>query len=220
MVGCLVDATVCPLASIAEFVTDRQVQSGLLRDQLAHAQLRMKQHADLHRTDVEFQVGDQVLLKLQPYAQTSVVNRPFPKLALKYYGPFSVLERVGATAYKLDLPPASLIHPTFHVSQLKPFRPDYTPVYTDLPSQVDLQASDVLPEKVLSRRLVKKGNAAVPQVLIKWSNIPEASATWEDFYVIKDRFPTALAWGQAGSSAGGDVMPQEDTSHEGESVQV
>ena len=67
---------------------------------------------------------------------------------------------------------------------------------------------------------MKKGNAAVPQVLIKWSNIPEASTTWEDFYVIKDRFPTALAWGQAGSSAGGDVMPQEDTSTEGESVQV
>ena len=183
------------------------MQSGLLRDQLAHAQLCMKQHADLHRTDVEFQVGDQVLLKLQPYA--SVVNRPFPKLALKYYGPFSVLERVGATAYKLDLPPASLIHPTFHVSQLKPFRPDYTPVYTDLPSQVDLQASDVLPEKVLSRRLVKMGNAAVPQVLVKWSNIPEASATWEDFYVIKDRFPTALAWGQAGSSAGEMSCPRK-----------
>jgi len=220
MVGSLVDATVCPPASIAEFVTGRQVQSSLLRDQLARVQLRIKKHADLHRTDVEFQVGDQVLLKLQPYAQTSVVNRPFPKLALKYYGPFSVLERVGASAYKLDLPPASLIHPTFHVSQLKPFRPYYTPVYTDLPSQVDLQASDVLPEKVLSRRLVKKGNAAVPQVLVKWSNIPEASATWEDFYVIKDRFPTALAWGQAGSSAGRDVMPQEDTSTEGESVQV
>ena len=71
---------------------------------------------------------------------------------------------------------------------------------------MDLQASDVLPEKVLSRRLVKKGNAAVLQVLIKWSNIPEASATWEDFYVIKDRFPTALAWGQAMSQGGEDVM--------------
>jgi len=88
MVGGLVDATVCPPASIAEFVTDRQVQSGLLRDQLARAQLRMKQHTDLHRTDAEDQVGDQVLLKLQPYAQTSVVNRLFPKLALKYCGPF------------------------------------------------------------------------------------------------------------------------------------
>jgi len=72
----MLDATVKPPASIAEFVIDRQLQCGLLRDQLARAQLRMKQNADRKRTDVEFQVGDQVLLKLQPYVQTSVASRP------------------------------------------------------------------------------------------------------------------------------------------------
>ena len=125
-------------------------------------------------------MGDQVLLKLQPYVQTSVASRPFPKLALKYYGPFAVLERVGAVAYKLALPPDSLIHPTFHVSQLKPFRPDFTPVYSTLPSSVDLHTVELEPEQVLERRLVKKGNAAIPQVLIKWTRLPATSATWED----------------------------------------
>ena len=176
----MLDATVKPPASIAEFVIDRQLQCGLLRGQLARAQLRMKQNADRKRTDVEFQVGDQVLLKLQPYVQTSVASRPFPKLALKYYGPFAVLERVGAVAYKLALPPDSLIHPTFHVSQLKPFRPDFTPVYSTLPSSVDLHTVELEPEQVLERRLVKKGNAAIPQVLIKWTRLPATSATWED----------------------------------------
>jgi len=212
MVGAMVEATVKPPASIAEFVLDRQLQSSLLRDNLARAQLRMKQAADCKRTDVEFHVGDQVLLKLQPYAQSSVVNRPFPKLALKYYGPFSVLERVGAAAYKLDLPPDSLIHPTFHVSQLKPFRPDFTPVYSKLPSLIDLHSVDVEPVQVLDRRLVKKGNTAIPQVLIKWDKLPEASTTWEDYYVVKERYPTAPAWGQASSSAGGAVMPRASTS--------
>jgi len=161
MVGALVDTTVSSPASIAEFVTDGQLQSSLLREQLAQAQLRMKQKADRHRSDLEFQVGDQVLLKLQPYAQSSLVNRPFPKLAFKYYGPFFVLEHVGATAYKLELPSDSLIHPTFHVSQLKSFHPDFTPVYSDLPSQLDLQAMDVVPEQVLARRLGKKGNTTI-----------------------------------------------------------
>jgi len=207
-VGAMLDATVKPPASIAEFVIDRQLQCGLLRDQLVRAQLCMKKNADRKRTDVEFQVGDQVLLKLQPYVQTSVASRPFPKLALKYYGPFAVLERVGAVAYKLALPPDSLIHPTFHVSQLKPFRPDFTPVYSTLPSSVDLHSVELEPEQVLERRLVKKGNAAIPQVLIKWTRLPAASATWEDYNVVKARFPAAPAWGQASSSAGGDVMPQ------------
>jgi len=76
MVGAMLDATVKPPASIAEFVIDRQLQCELLRDQLACAQLRMKQNADRKRTDVEFSVGDHVLLKLQPYVQTSVASRP------------------------------------------------------------------------------------------------------------------------------------------------
>jgi hypothetical protein len=63
---------------------------------------------------------------------------------------------------------------------------------------------------VLDRRLVKKGNSAVPQVLVKWSNLPAASATWEDWYVIKQCFPSTVAWGQATSSAGGDVTHEEE----------
>lgn len=73
----------------------------MLRSQLTKAQHRMKTQADKHRCERQFQVGDQVLLKLQPYAQHSVVNRPYPKLAFKYFGPFTVLEQIGAVAYKL-----------------------------------------------------------------------------------------------------------------------
>lgn len=100
-------------------MNDRQVHTLRLKEQLAKAQLKMKQEADRKCSDVEFQVGDLVLLKLQPYVQRSVVSHPFPKLAMKYYGPYKVLARIGKTAYTLELPADSLIHPTFHVSQLK-----------------------------------------------------------------------------------------------------
>lgn len=116
-----------------------------------------------------------------------------------------MLQRVGKAAYRLALPEGSLIHPVFHVSQLKPFVADYTPVYKDLPQPVDLEASPLIPEAVLDRRLVKKGNSAIPQVLVKWSSLPAASATWEDLYVLQKRFPACLAWGQASASAGGNV---------------
>lgn len=70
----------------------------------------------------------------------------------------------------------------------------------------------MLPEEVLDRRLVKKGNAPYLQVLVKWSGVPTTSATWEDYEVIKAKFPDAPAWGQAGSSRAGTVSTTVPTS--------
>ncbi|KAK1608397.1 hypothetical protein QYE76_032070 [Lolium multiflorum] len=167
----------------------------------------MKIYADTKRSERVFEVGDKVLLKLQPYAQATVVNRKYPKLAYKHFGPYKVLERIGQVAYRLELPPSSQVHNVFHVSQIKEFRDDYSPVFAHLPKTPVLDVLDTLPEKILDRRLVKKGNAAIPQVLVKWTNVPEDSATWENWETLKVKFPTVLTWGQASSSGGGPVTP-------------
>jgi hypothetical protein len=80
----------------------------------------MKHQADKHCSEREFAVGDVMFLKLQPYLQSLVVRRANNKLAFKFFGPFSILERIGAVAYKLHLSSASRVHPVFHVSQLEP----------------------------------------------------------------------------------------------------
>ena len=48
-----------------------------------------------------------------------MARRSNEKLAAKYYGPFEILEKIGAVAYKLQLPPSASIHPVFHVLQLR-----------------------------------------------------------------------------------------------------
>ena len=131
-----------------------------------------------------------------------MVNRPYPKFSFKFFGPYTVVEKIGTAAYRLDLPSGSLVHPAFHILQLKPFTPDYTPVYSDLSKLVDLDSLTLEPKAILDRCLVKKGNNVVPQVLIKWSHVPASSATWEDWYVITKRFPSVVAWGQSTSQAG------------------
>jgi hypothetical protein len=98
---------------VAQTREERKLFADMLKEQLTRAQNRMKLVADNKRSDCQFQVGEQVLLKLQPYVQSSMVRRPCPKLALKYFGPYKILEKIGSVAYKLKLPPQSLIHPMF-----------------------------------------------------------------------------------------------------------
>jgi hypothetical protein len=190
-------------------LTEHVAHLALLKQNLELAQKRMKTNADKHRTERKFQVGEAVLLRLQPYAQTSVVNRPFPKLSYKYFGPYTVLERIGKVAYRLELPAGSKIHNVFHVSQLKDCRADYTPMFTDLPTLPALDCVDTAPEAILDRRMKKKGNRTIVQVLLKWKNLPEETATWEDWDTLKASFPDVLSWGQASSSPGGSVTPSD-----------
>ena len=51
------------------------------------------------------------------------------KLSSRYIRPFEILERVGAVAYRLALPPIlSVVHEVFHVSMLRKYTPDPTHV--------------------------------------------------------------------------------------------
>lgn len=145
----------CPTVSedispiVAQVIDDKEKQLQSLKHRLEQAQNRMKLQVDRQRSDREFAVGEQVLLCLQPYTQSSVANRPFPKLAYKFFGPYKVIERIGKVAYKLELPTDSNIHPVFHISQLKPFYPDHTPMCNTLPVTNDLQAREAQPERIL-----------------------------------------------------------------------
>lgn len=76
----------------------------------------MKTYADRKRADVSFEVGDQVLVKLQPYRQNYVALRKNQKLGMRYLGPFKVTEKIGKVAYRLQLPESARIHAMFHIS--------------------------------------------------------------------------------------------------------
>jgi hypothetical protein len=113
----LADASV--QLDLQTWLTQRELMVNLVRQHLLRAQQRMKSQADKRCSEREFQVGDKVYLKLQPYVQSSIATRANHKLSFKYFGPYTILEKVGKVAYKLQLPPTTAVHPVVHVSQLK-----------------------------------------------------------------------------------------------------
>lgn len=151
-----------------------------LRYNLERAQNRMKNIADKHRTDREFKVGELVWLRLQPYKQRSAKGGPSHKLSKRFYGPFPILERVGAVAYRLQLSSVTKIHPVFHVSLLKKFVGDPSLSPKDLP-EIFADSSPVLqPQKILASREILVNDTKVFQKLVQWEGLQPEEATWED----------------------------------------
>lgn len=189
---------------------DKIFTSAMWRELLAAAGTKLFYSTAYHpQTDGQTERVNQVLLKLQPYTQSSVANRPCRKLSYKFFGPFMVTERIGALAYRLQLPPDSRIHPVFHVSQLKPFTPDYTPVFSELPRVPDLAGGETEPVAILERRMMKKGDVPVVQLHVQWANMPPSATTWEDYDVLRQRYPAACIWEGAPSQEGGNVAPAD-----------
>jgi hypothetical protein len=189
------------------WMEEKEVMVSLLKQHLACAKLRMKKQVDQHRSERQFTVGEQVWVKLQPYVQSSLAPRANQKLSFKFFGPFPVLQRIGQVDYKLLLPASSLIHPIFHVSQLKKVVLEKHQVPIPLPDDIDLPR---VPIKVLQRRLGSILGRPRNQALIQWSQWPPKMATWEDVDTLQHRFPHAPAWGQAASQEGEVVSNPDD----------
>jgi hypothetical protein len=69
---------------------------------------------------IEFKVGDNALLKVNP-KKSSMNLGSCTKLAAKFCGPFEILDIVGIVAYMLALLASMNVHSLFHISSLKKY---------------------------------------------------------------------------------------------------
>ncbi|KAG6400655.1 hypothetical protein SASPL_137496 [Salvia splendens] len=129
--------------------------------------------------DVEFAVGDMVYVRFRPHRQSTLFSSRNRKLAPRFFGPFRIESRIGATAYRLQLPESTRIHPVFHVSLLKRAVGEAT-AEANLPDGLGGNDPPFLPEKVLDTRSDQRDGEVHSQVLIKWQGMDDDESTWMD----------------------------------------
>ena len=147
---------------------------------LKRAQVKQKGYADQRRRELEFQVGDQVLLSTKNLP-VQVAAGGSRKLGPLYCGPFTVLEKYTA-AYKLKLPPHMKVHPIFHVSQLKLYRKPTNEDRTYQKPDPILTAAgeeEFEVEEIINHRKRRRGRQVINEYLILWKGYPAHEMTWE-----------------------------------------
>nr|GEU46887.1 putative reverse transcriptase domain-containing protein [Tanacetum cinerariifolium] len=121
-----------------------------LRDNLLAAKNRMEEKANLKRREVEFNVGDKVLVKLQPYRQLTLARRLSHKLAKRYYWP-----------YKANWP----------------FLRSESEAVAEIPGESDEGFVVEQPLAVCGSRFVLRDGSLVKQVLVQWTGRSSEDAT-------------------------------------------
>ncbi|KAK8919266.1 hypothetical protein KSP39_PZI021756 [Platanthera zijinensis] len=160
-------------------IPDRQHRERILKRlhiNLTKAQAKMKRFADRKQREVVFAEGDSVLLRLHPYRQATLHPQKIKRFRLQYYGPFTILERIGEVAYRLDLPSDCKIHLVFHVSLLKRYYYSTTPTTQTLPTHKSRGRPISHPIAILDLRHSTTENEE--QALVQWDGQLPEEATW------------------------------------------
>ena len=163
---------------------------GLIRKSLLTAQSRQKSYADKWRQPLEFEAGDHVFLKMMPKRGVVRFGKR-GKLSPRFIGPFEVLERVGAVAYRLALPRSLLgVHEVFHVSMLWKYTPDPTHVVDWGELVIDADGTfEEGPMRIMDSREQVLRQKTVRLVKVLWQHRGVEEATWEREDTMRTRYP-------------------------------
>ncbi|KAJ9540615.1 hypothetical protein OSB04_027121 [Centaurea solstitialis] len=165
-----------------------------IRERLKAAQDRQKSYADKKRRPIDFQVGERVMLKVSPWKGIIRFGKR-GKLSPRFLGPFTILEKVGQQAYRLELPPEmDGIHPTFHVCYLRKCLAEEESVIPISEIRVDTGNRCIEePEAILESKTKKLRHKEVTMVKVQWKHHRGANVTWEAEEDMKRRYPQLFA---------------------------
>ena len=160
-------------------VRDTYEKVNLIQKRLLMAQSRQKSYAERRQLPLEFEVEDNVFLKVMP-KRGMVRFEKQGKLSLRYIGPSKILERVGTIIYRFALPPSlSGVHAVFHISVV-----DWGKLDVDTDGTFEEGSVCIMDnrDQVLQWKTVRL-------VKVLWKHRGVEEATWESEDTMRTSYP-------------------------------
>lgn len=158
---------------VEDFAQSMKEVHELVKQALMENTSKHKQKVDERRTNLQFQVGDLVMVHLnKARLQQGVPN----KLRMRRLGPCAILAKYGENTYKVDVPSDIGLSPVFNIADLVAYKGpiqglncSHSKVSDDM-TNLQLPARPIpKAEKVLRSRITKKTrHQTYWEHLIKW----------------------------------------------------
>ena len=153
------------------------------KEALEHANVLMKNQYDKHWwPGINYKAGDKVYIKAEHLPSI----RPTRKLNKKYYGPYEILEKVGASVYQVKIPASWKIYNIFNEILLKLYYKPLFPCWinkereTEDKQDAENCENDYEVETLLDSWISKCSRGwRQLEYLVKWKNYLVEESSWE-----------------------------------------
>ncbi|GKC00075.1 putative reverse transcriptase domain-containing protein, partial [Tanacetum coccineum] len=172
---------------LVQKTTDKVV---VIKEKLQAARDRQKSYADSARKMTEYEVGENVLLKVSPWKGVMHFGKK-GKLAPRYVGPFEILERIGPVSYRLRLSEEFIgVYDTFHVSNLKKYLGNANLHVSLNEIKIDKTLRCVEESvEIIDREVKSLKRSRIPLVKVRWNSKHGPEFTWEHEDYMKSKYP-------------------------------
>ncbi|GKA59058.1 reverse transcriptase domain-containing protein [Tanacetum coccineum] len=180
---------------LVQETTDKVV---VIKEKLKAARDCQKSYADSGSKMTEYEVGENVLLKVSSWKGAMLKVSPWKgvvcfgkkgKLAPRYVGAFEILERIGPVTYRLRLSEElSGLHDMFHLSNLKKCLADAS-LHVSLDEiKVDKTLRHVLEHvEIMDREIKSLKRSKISLVKVRWNSKRGPEFTWErEDYILEN----------------------------------